>query len=99
MLQKINNKSVRGAYFNVIVPDIHKVEYTEAGKIAVFEIEGGTGKHGQVDWLIYAQTFLTWMAPHESESISPEKRRQILENVSQSLTLLGMPHKIMDGNQ
>ena len=96
VLQKISNKSVRGAYFSVTVPDIHKVEYVEAGKIAIIEIEGGASDHDQVDWLVYAQTFNTWMPPHESEKISLEKKKQILENVSESLSLLEMPHRILD---
>ena len=57
MLHKISNKLVRGAHFTVAVPDIHKVEYAEAGKVAVIEIEGGTSEPGQVDWLVYARTF------------------------------------------
>jgi hypothetical protein len=96
MLQKISNKSVRGPGFTVTVPDIHKVEYTEAGKVAVIEIEGGTSKPGQVDWLVYAQTFRGWLPPHESEDIGNEKRRQILENVGKSLSALGMPHRIVE---
>lgn len=96
MLQKISNKLVRGQYFTVTVPDVHKVEYSEARRIATIEIEGGMSKPGQVDWLIYVRTFHGWLPPHESENISSEKRRQIIENVSQALSTLGMPHKMID---
>jgi len=96
MLQKINNKSVRGPNFTVTVPDIHKVEYVEGGKAAVIEIEGGTRGPDQFDWLIYARTFRGWLPPHESEGIGADKRRQILENVSRSLSVLGMRHKIIE---
>ena len=96
MLQKINNKSVRGTYFTVTVTDIHKVEYAEGGKIAVIEIEGGMSEPKQVDWLIYAQTFRGWLPPHESEEIGDDKRKQILANVSNSLSILEMPHKIVE---
>jgi hypothetical protein len=96
MLKKISNKSVRGPYFTVTVPDVHKVEYNEAGKVATVEIEGGTSELGQVDWLVYVRTFHGWLPPHESEEISVEKRRQILENVSQALSMLEMPHKIVE---
>lgn len=96
MLQKVSNKSVRGPHFTVTVPNIHKVEYAEGEKLATVEIEGGMTAPSQVDWLVYAQTFRGWLPPHESEEIG-EKRRQILQNVSQALLILGMPHKIVEG--
>jgi immunity protein 74 of polymorphic toxin system len=96
MLYKTDNKSVRGPHFTVTIPDIHKVEYSESGKVATIEIEGGTSEPGQVDWLVYAQTFQGWLPPHESEEITAEKRRQILKDVSEALSMLGMPHKIID---
>ncbi len=97
MLQKITNKSVRGPNFTVTVPDIHKVEYAEGGKVATVEIEGGMTTPGQVDWLVYAQTFHGWLPPHDSEEINGEKQRQILQDVSQALSILGMPHKMIEG--
>src|SRR5205085_7104497 len=96
MLQKISNKSVRGQYFTVTVPDVHKVQYSEGGRVASIEIEGGMSCPGQVDWLVYAQMFHGWLPPHESDEISSEKRRQILQNVSQALSILEMPHKIVE---
>jgi hypothetical protein len=97
MLQKITNKSVRGPNFTVTVPDVHKVEYVEGGKVATVEIEGGMTVPGQVDWLVYAQTFHGWQPPHESEKINCEKRGQILQNVSHALSILEMPNKIIGG--
>lgn len=96
MLQKINNKLVRGQYFTITVPDVHKVEYTEAGRVATVEIEGGMSEPGQVDWLVYVRTLTGWLPPHEAEEMSAEKRRQILENISQALSTLGMPHKMVE---
>jgi hypothetical protein len=96
MLQRINNKSARGEHFTVTVPDIHKVEYAEGGRIATVEIEGGMSEPGQVDWLVYVRTFTGWLPPHESEEISAEKRRQILDRMSQALSALGMTHKMVE---
>lgn len=97
MLQKIDNKSVRGPYFTVTIPDIHTLVYSEGGKTAIIEIEGGgMDEPRKVEWLIYAQTFRGWSPPHESVEISNEQRRQILENVGESLMTLGMPHKIVE---
>jgi len=79
VFEKINNKSVRGEHFTVTVPDVHKIEYTEAGKVTTVEIEGGMSEPGQVDWLIYIRTFSGWLPPHESEEIRAEKRRQIFD--------------------
>ncbi len=97
MLQKISNKSVRGPYFTVTVPDVHNVQYSEGVKVATLEIEGGTTEASQVDWLVYAQTFHGWLPPHESEEINAVRRRQILQNVSQALSKLGMPHTLVEG--
>ena len=97
MLQKIDNNSVRGPYFTVTIPDIRTLVYSEGGKIAVIEIEGGgIDEPREVEWLVYAQTFRGWLPPHELVEISNEKRRQILENVSESLMTLGMAHKIVE---
>ena len=96
MLQKINNKSVRGSYFTVTVPDIHKVKYTEGVKVATVEIEGGMSAPGQVDWLVYVRTFSGWFPPCESDEISVEQLRQIFVNISQALSVLGMPHELIE---
>ena len=97
MLQKITNKeqTVRGPNFTVTVLDVHKVKYDEGGKLAMIQIEGGMTVPGQVDWFVYAQIFHGWLPPHESEEINGEKRGQILQNVSQAFSILGMPHKII----
>lgn len=94
MLQKISNKSVRGGHFMITVPDIHKVEYTEAGRVTSVAIEGGMSEAGKVDWVIYAQTMRGWLPPHEFDEMSAEKRHEILNNVSQALSILGMPNAI-----
>jgi len=96
MLQRINSKSVQGPYFTVTIPDIHTVEYAEAGKVATIEIEGGMSRPGQVDWLVHARTFSGWLPPHESEEVTADKLKQILGNIGQALSMLGMPHRIVE---
>jgi hypothetical protein len=53
MLQRLDNKTVRGPSFTVSVPDIHRVRYTEGEKVAYVEIEGGAGPGNEINWLIY----------------------------------------------
>jgi hypothetical protein len=72
------------------------VEYLEDGKTTNIEIEGGITKPGQVEWLVYAQTLRKWLFPCESEPFGTIKRKEILANVSKSLSFLGMPHKIIE---
>jgi hypothetical protein len=97
VLTRIDTKSVRGSNFIVTIPDIHRVEYAEGDKIVVVEIEGGmAAESGKVHWLIYGQTFSGWLPPYDSEVISADKRKEILENIGQSMSILGMPHKLVN---
>lgn len=95
MLQRLNNKTVRGPSFEVSVPDIHRVRYTEGEKVACVEIEGGAGPGNQVNWLIYAETLRGWEHPHEDAEMPKVKRDEILANISKSLDLLAMPHQVV----
>jgi hypothetical protein len=95
MLQRLNNKTVRGPAFIVSVPDIHRVQYTEGEKVACVEIEGGAGPGNEVNWLIYAETLRGWERPHEDSEMPKFKRDEILANIGRSLDVLAMPHQIV----
>jgi len=95
MLQRLNNKTVVGPTFVVSVPDIHRVRYTEGERVAQVEIEGGAGPNSQVDWLIYSETLCAWESPHGNTEMPLAKRDEILLNISKSLDLLAMPHKVV----
>ena len=94
MFQRISNKEIHGLAFTVFVPNIHQIRYTEDRHIALIEIEGGTSKDGQVDWLIYRETLRGWEPPFEKDEFSTEKRAEVLSRISESLTILEMPHKL-----
>lgn len=95
MLVRVDNKTVRGLTFLVRVPTIHHVKYEEGDRTASVEIEGGLGKDGEVNWLLYSETLRGWDAPHEAEDMPMSKRQQILDDISKSMDLLGMPHEIV----
>jgi hypothetical protein len=95
MLERLNNKTVRGPTFIVIVPDIHRLQYMEGEKVAFIEIEGGTGAGSQINWLIYSETLRGWERPHEDTEMLGPKRKEILANISKSLDLLAMPHEFV----
>ncbi len=93
MLNKVNNQEVRGKNFSVFVPDIHQIQYKENDHVANIGIEGEMRQQGIVSWLIYNETLMGWEPPHEYDEMSLQKREEILERVSESLTLLKMPHQ------
>ena len=95
MLRKVSNKEVRGPSFSISVPDIHRVLYSEGAKVASVGIEGGTNSKGEVNWLVYSQTLRAWEAPHQMDEMSPKKRAEILDHISQAMNLLEMPHEIV----
>jgi hypothetical protein len=95
MFQVVSNKEVRGVGFSVLVPNIHQAVYSEADHVATVEIEGGTDEKGQVNWLIYRDTFSGWLSPYTLDSISEKQRDDIISNISKSLSLLNMPHQIL----
>jgi hypothetical protein len=95
MLQQLDNKTVRGPSFVVSVPDIHQARYAEGEKVACVEIEGGPGPGNEINWLIYSETLLGWEHPHEDVEMATSKREEILTNISKSLDLLAMPHRVL----
>jgi Immunity protein 74 len=92
MLIKVSNGEVRGDGFVVLVPDTHKVQYSEGDKTAILEIEGGRGAGGEADFAVYLQTLRGWERPNEFLEMTEATRQQILANVSKSLDVLGVPH-------
>jgi hypothetical protein len=92
-MKKRNNKTVEGKGFVITVPDIHHVRYSHGEFIAEVEIEGGSNDDGQtIDWLIYTSTLA---AKNEADILFlSEHREEILDCISDALTLLGMPHVI-----
>lgn len=95
MLQRLNNKTIRGPSFTVSVPDIHRVCYSEGDKVAFVEIEAGGSPGKQSNWLIYSDTLRCWEHPHEDAEMQRGKREEILANISKSLDLLAMPHELV----
>jgi hypothetical protein len=94
MLRRISNKEVIGPAFTVFVPDIHQVRYAEGNHVAIVEIEGGEGKDGQVDWVIYQATLRGWQPPHATDDFTSDKRIEILSRIGESLTVLEMPYRL-----
>jgi hypothetical protein len=95
MLRKTSNKSVESTSgFSVTVPDIHRVVYREGEMELTLEIEGGA-VDGQVDWLVYAETISGWLPPNERTPLPLERKREVIQNVSESLSLLGMKHTVV----
>jgi len=90
----MNKWQVRGDDFVVAVPDVHRVEYSEANWSAVIEIEGGTRPDGETDFLLYSQSLRGWDASGASISFSSTERHRIIENISKSLLRLEMLHRI-----
>ena len=51
-IKRIDNKTVAGNGFQITVPDIHRVIYTDTNCTVEIEIEGGMSD-GKIDWIIY----------------------------------------------
>jgi len=96
MLRKLDNKTVKGHGFTITLPTIHEIRYSEGNKTLTVEIEGGTNEKGNVEWDIYSTTMRGWLPPHQLEPLSYEDKQRILRNISDSLILLGMKHRISE---
>jgi hypothetical protein len=94
MLRRISNKEVRGPAFTVSVPNIHQIRYAEVSHVAIVEIEGGEGKNGQVDWVIYQATLRGWEPPHTTDDFTSDKCTEILSRICECLTVLEMPYRL-----
>jgi hypothetical protein len=96
MIKRIDKNTARGTWFTVFIPDIHTIRYSEGGRVANIEIEGGRVSPGApVTMTVYGQTLVDWLPPHEKDEMDVAKRDDILENVSKSLTVLEIPHEIV----
>ena len=94
MLQKLDNKTVQGDGFRVFVPDIHTVVYSDGGRTARVEIEGGMTA-GVVDWLVYGETLSGWYIGSRHEPMADDDKQMVLGRIAESLHLLEMPHTIV----
>lgn len=92
MLKRLDNKTVEGPGYKVVVPDIHSVIYNEGRNSITIEIEGGTDANG-VNWLVYVKT-LSVQEVDSSYIMTKEKREIILKRISDALNLLDMPHRL-----
>jgi hypothetical protein len=93
MLRALNNKTVQGDRFGVFVPDIHTVIYSEDGRDARVEIEGGMSGD-TVDWLIYSETLSGWNIQGGIDPMTDNEKKTVLRRISESLLLLNMPHRL-----
>ena len=75
--------------------NIHEIRYSEGDKTITVEIEGGTNEKGEIEWDVYSSTMQSWLPPHQLEPFSYEDKQRALNNISDSLTLLGMKHRIV----
>ena len=96
MLTKLDNKTVQGRGFTTTVPNIHEIRYSESDKTITVEIEGGRDEKGEIEWDVYSSTMRSWLPPHQLEPFSYEDKQRILHNISDSLSLLGMKHRIRE---
>ena len=98
-LKKISNKSVAGPDFVIMVPNVHELHYAEKEQVYKVEIEGGTtNEQGHVEWLVYGDSLTVIYPPHQCDSFSWEEKQRMLKNISDSLTLLNMPHEIVSNS-
>lgn len=93
MLRRIDNKTVGGSGFQVVVIDIHAVTYKEGPRQAWVEIEGGM-ESGKIDWLVYTSTLSMWHVGNTEQAMTDEERAMVLERISAALKLLDMPHRL-----
>ncbi|MDD2744468.1 MAG: hypothetical protein PHV02_19580 [Rhodocyclaceae bacterium] len=90
-MQKIDNKTVEGDGFVITVPDIHHVRYRQGAIVAEMEIEGGSDG-SEIDWLIYTTTLKSANEMHSD--FVYKHQQEIIDRISEALTLLAMPHRI-----
>jgi hypothetical protein len=95
MLERVDNKTVRGPTFVVHFPNVHTAQYLEEGRVATVGMEGSSDSSGRVDWLVYSATLRGWEPPNECLDMPRIQREQILDCVSRSLKLLGMPNRVV----
>lgn len=91
-MKVIDNKSVLGKCFKIVVSDVHTVRYEDNNSAFEVEIEGGI-KAGKVDWLVYVHTFkVIQILDAASTQVS---REEVLKRIDQALSLLDMPHRMV----
>lgn len=96
MFERINNKTARSSQgFEVHIPNIHGVIYSEGTKTLTIEIEGGAVKNGKVQWLIYSDSLHGWNPPYELEHFTFSDKQRVLQNVIQALKILEMEYEIV----
>ena len=93
-MKKLDNKTVQGDGFCIFVPDIHTVVYSEEGRTARIEIEGGMSGN-TVDWSVYPETMSGWHVEGGHKAMDVSDKDTILRRISKGLDILEMPHQIV----
>lgn len=91
-MKKLDNKTVIGDGFRIVVPDIHRVLYVDDKHEATIEIEGGINDN-KVDWFVYTSTLSSRI--NDDQAFIFEKRELILQRISCALDILDMPHRMI----
>ncbi len=88
-MKKIDNKTVLGDGFKVVVLNIHTTRYEDSDCVVEIEIEGGI-KGNKVNWLVYINSFKI-MQVFDS-ALGQVNKKEVLKRIGDALTLLDMPH-------
>jgi hypothetical protein len=65
--------------------------YVEGDHVLTLQIEMLSGEPRRV---IYSRTIKKWLPPHDNEVISDEKRKQIVEKISQYFEMNGVSYVV-----
>ena len=71
----------------------HGLEYREGDRVLRIGVERAAVN---VDWIIYLDFITGWLAPHQHEPISEEKRQQVRKRVIESLDFLKIKYYLAE---
>ncbi|HVO30282.1 MAG TPA: hypothetical protein VMV18_06085 [bacterium] len=94
MMKRIDNQTVTGPGFRVVLPNIHWVRYEEGDRVAMVEVESGVGPGGTIYVCIYTRSLSGWEKPHHFDDFPWETRVRVFERICAAFDLLGTPNKL-----
>jgi hypothetical protein len=87
-------QGVKGdAGFQVRLKGLHEVEYREGVRVLTAFRERLVGEPSME---LDPRSIESWDAPYENESITPERKKQILNNICAALDFMGLTYVIRD---
>lgn len=90
----MTNRIYQGNGFSVEPHGFHSVKYSEGEYAAIVSGERCIPVHGGPQYVLWGDTLTSWLAPHQSESLTDQQKATILDRIEEAFEHWKFPYLI-----